>query len=352
MLGYSDSNKEAGITTSQWAIHRAQRALRDVAAKHGVRLRLFHGRGRHDRPRRRPDPRGDPGPAERHPRRRHQGDRAGRGHLGQVHAAGPGPREPRADRGRRAAERAADTGPARHAGGPRRAGTRPWTTSSAAAHTAYRSLVDDPDLPAYYWAATPTELLGVAQHRLPAGPPARTPPTGWAACGPSRGCSAGPRPARSCPAGSASAPGWPRPAAAGLADQLAEMYDQWHFFRTFVSNVEMTLAKTDLAIAERYVQALVPPSAAAGLRQDRGGVRAARSTRSWPSPASRPCWRPSRGWPARSPSATPTSSRCTTCRSRCWPGAASCAGASQDEKLERALLVTVNGIAAGLRNTG
>ncbi|MGW4533281.1 phosphoenolpyruvate carboxylase [Nocardia sp. NPDC004340] len=45
MLGYSDSNKDGGYLAANWALYRAEQNLVDVARKTGIRLRLFHGRG-------------------------------------------------------------------------------------------------------------------------------------------------------------------------------------------------------------------------------------------------------------------------------------------------------------------
>ena len=180
---------------------------------------------------------------------------------------------------------------------------------SADAFAAYRNLVyETPGFVTFFRTATPITEIADLQRRQPAGS-AHANPTASRICARFPGCSAGRSPASCCPAGMASvrrSSSWCSGAASGGMAVLKEMYRDWPFFQALLSNMDMVLAKS----RHPHRLALCGTGGGRGVAQPDlrayPGRDAADGERiCWRSPGSASCWKPTRRWRAASATARP-----------------------------------------------
>ena len=343
MLGYSDSNKDGGIAASRVALDRAQERLVGVAQELGFALTLFHGRGG-SISRGGSKPRAGilaapPGALQGHARATEQGEIVG----DKFGLRGIASRTLEVTLGA-LLERAAGGDSARPATDAQRAIA---DTLSRASRARYRALVhDDPDFPALFQGMTPIDVI----ERLQIGSrPAR------------RRAMRGVQDLRAIPwvfawtQSRAVLPGWfgvgtgleAAVAEHGLEQVRAAARD-WPFLATFLADVEMVLAKSDLDIAARYaglageVGARLFPA----LREEHARcvevvLRLGEAEELLERDPTL-----QRSIRLRNPYIDPMSFVQIDFLAR-WRE-----GGRQDQALERVLAQTVRGIARGLRNTG
>jgi phosphoenolpyruvate carboxylase len=359
MLGYSDSNKDGGFLTSNWELYKAEVKLVEVFRRAGVRLRLFHGRGgtvgRGGGPSYQAIVAQPPGTVNGQIRLTEQGEviaskfsnpDIGRRNLETLVAATmeAGLLDPAILTGRALSGAELD------------AFEVTMEALSAIAYGAYRNLVyETPGFTEYFFQSTP--ISEIAELNIGSRPSSRKksgriedlraiPWTfSWGQC-------------------RVMLPGWygfgsavgewlkvegDRFQDTGRLAQLQDMYRHWPFFRTLLSNMDMLLAKTDLAVAARYAQLVGDAALRDALFQrisDEWQLTVAALfaiTGQGEFLQNNPLL--ARSIRNRFPYLDPLNHLQVELISRYRAG-------SKDERVKRGIHLSINGIAAGLRNTG
>src|SRR3954454_18677855 len=347
MLGYSDSNKDGGFVTSGWELYKAEIGLVEVFERHHVRLRLFHGRG---------------GSVGRGGGPSYDAIIAQPGGAvnGQIRITEQGEiissKYSNAEVGRNnleilaAATLEASLLQPRHSA-PRTEYLQAMEQLSALAFKAYRNLVYETEgFADYFWAST--VITEIATLNIGSRPASRKKTReiedlraipwvfSWAQC-------------------RLMLPGWYGFGSAVEAwvakdpDKgmpfLRELYREWPFFRTLLSNMDMVLAKSSIAIASRYAE-LVPDTA---LRESIFG----RIRREWHSSietllAIMGHERLLQGNPLLERSVRPRFPYLDPLNHVQVELLKEHRANNPDEQVLRGIQLTINGISAGLRNSG